>query len=63
MIKQLAVRMLLGQQKWYCNVLTVRGKSYMVSIKPYLSFKEIMDKAVKSEVLTAQGEFVKKADS
>ena len=63
MIKQLAVRMLLGRQKRYCNVLTLRGKPYIVSIKPYLSFKEIMDRAVKSEVLTAQGEFVKQVDS
>lgn len=63
MIKQLAVRVLLGRQKRYCNILTLRGKPYVVSIKPYLSLKEIMDRAVKSEVLTAQGEFVKEVDS
>lgn len=63
MIKQLAIRLLLGRQNRYCDVLMFHNELYIISIGPYLSFEEIMDRAVKSGVLTAQGKSVKEVDS
>lgn len=61
--KQLAVRLLLGRQKRYCDVLMLRGNPYIVTAEPYISLEDIVNRAVKSGVLTAQGEIVKEEDS
>ncbi len=62
MFKHLLIWLLLGRKREYFNFLTIRGRVYKIDICPHVSLEELIKSAVNTEILTTQGELVKKED-
>lgn len=52
-MKKLLIKLLLGNNKSYFNLVKLKGKIYKVDIQPYVSVKVMMKMAENSGVFTA----------
>lgn len=53
-MKKLLLRLILGWNSQYSNVVEMKGKLYKVDIYPYESIEDLMERATNNGVFMAQ---------
>lgn len=62
-MRKLLTKLILGKKKDYFNIVRINNELYEVRIQPYISAEELINRAISSGVLTAQGKFARQVDS